>query len=220
MGVCVHQKFVFFFDTFFALFSIRLGNYDGFGGIRISSLILIFGRHLSNRPLKIRGYQKSHFLIFFGAFFCHKLWWFLKKLMNCTWYGHFWAALKVMSVGIYLRPPGTRNSMKHQGPTQKNKINFQPFSNLSGKTMAWNTTTTNLLKIRHGQEDSVLALWVLTLKFASNLYMPRRDFRCSSDIETQCDVNFVIACNLFACNLTIFEDGCKDWKGAGAPRCW
>ena len=34
--------------------------------------------------------------------------------------------------------------------------------------MAWNTTNTNLLKIRHGQEDSVLALWVLTLKFASN----------------------------------------------------
>ena len=58
-----------FFDAFFALFSILLGNYYGFGGIRISSLILIFGRHLSNRPLKIRGYQKSHFLIFLARFF-------------------------------------------------------------------------------------------------------------------------------------------------------
>ena len=58
-----------FFDAFFALFSILLGNYYGFGGIRISSLILIFGRHLSNRPLKIRGYQKSRFLIFLARFF-------------------------------------------------------------------------------------------------------------------------------------------------------
>ena len=58
-----------FFSMFFILFSIRLRNYDGFGGIRISSLILIFGRHLSNRPLKIRGYQKSHFLIFLARFF-------------------------------------------------------------------------------------------------------------------------------------------------------
>ena len=57
-----------FFDAFFALFSILLGNYYGFGGIRISSLILIFGRHLSNRPLKIRGYQKSHFWFFWRAF--------------------------------------------------------------------------------------------------------------------------------------------------------
>ena len=57
----VSIKSSFVFDTLFALFSILLGNYDGFGGIRISSLILIFGRHLSNRPLKIRGYQKSHF---------------------------------------------------------------------------------------------------------------------------------------------------------------
>ena len=71
MGVRVHQKFVFFirFSHFLAYRSIRLGNYDGFGGIRISSLILIFGRHLSNRPLKIRGYQKSHFLIFLARFF-------------------------------------------------------------------------------------------------------------------------------------------------------
>ena len=58
-----------FFDAFFALFSILLGNYYGFGGIRISSLILIFGRHLSNRPLKIRGYQKSLFFIFLARFF-------------------------------------------------------------------------------------------------------------------------------------------------------
>ena len=57
-----------FFYMFFTLFSIFSGNYDGFGGIRISSLILIFGRHLSNRPLKIRGYQKSHFWFFWRAF--------------------------------------------------------------------------------------------------------------------------------------------------------
>ena len=57
-----------FFMCFFTLFSILSGNYDGFGGIRISSLILIFGRHLSNRPLKIRGYQKSHFCFFWRAF--------------------------------------------------------------------------------------------------------------------------------------------------------
>ena len=60
---------VLFFDVFFALFSILLGNYYGFGGIRISSLILIFGRHLSNRPLKTRGYQKSHFVFFLSRFF-------------------------------------------------------------------------------------------------------------------------------------------------------
>ena len=65
----VSIKSSLFFATFFTLFSILLGNYDGFGGIRISSLILIFGRHLSNRPLKIRGYQKSHFLIFLARFF-------------------------------------------------------------------------------------------------------------------------------------------------------
>ena len=68
VGVCVHQKFIFF-DTFCTLFSILSGNYDGFGGIRISSLILIFGRHLPNRPLKIRGYQRSHFVIFLTRFF-------------------------------------------------------------------------------------------------------------------------------------------------------
>ena len=56
----------------------------------------------------------------------------------------------------------------------------------------------------------MLALWVLTLKFASNLYMLRRDFKYSSDIDIQCDGNFVIARNLLACNLTVFEDVCKD----------
>ena len=63
-----------FFDAFFALFSILLGNYYGFGGIRISSLILIFGRHLSNRPLKIRGVPKITFFDFFWrAFLLHFL---------------------------------------------------------------------------------------------------------------------------------------------------
>ena len=64
----VSIKSSFFFNTLFTRFSILLGNSDGVGGIRISSLILIFGRHLSNRPLKIRGYQKSHFWFFWRAF--------------------------------------------------------------------------------------------------------------------------------------------------------
>ena len=165
---------------------------------------MTFWHHFDEPAVESKGAPKITFFYFVGALFCYKFCWFLKKLQNCICYGHFWAALKVMSVGVYLRPPGIRNSMKHQGPTLK-KWNFQLFSNLSGKTMAWNTTNTHLLKIRHGQEDSVLALWVLTLKFASNLYMLRRDFRCFSDIEAQCNVNFKNACNILHAILQILK---------------
>ena len=90
MGACAHQRF-FFFDTFFALFSILLGNYDGFGSMQ------------------------SNIWCDFLLQFCH----FLKKLRNSICYGHFWAAHGVMSIGVYLRPPVHRNSMKRQGHTKK-----------------------------------------------------------------------------------------------------
>ena len=57
----VFIKSSFFFDTFFALFSANSGESDVFGGIRISSLILLFWRQLSRNAGRIVGYQKSHF---------------------------------------------------------------------------------------------------------------------------------------------------------------
>ena len=44
--VCI--KSLFFFDPFFALFSILLGNYDAFGGMQsniLANVILMFFRH-------------------------------------------------------------------------------------------------------------------------------------------------------------------------------
>ena len=44
----VSIKSSFFFDTFFALFSILLGNYDAFGGMQsniLANVILMFFRH-------------------------------------------------------------------------------------------------------------------------------------------------------------------------------
>ena len=67
-GVCVRQKFVFF-STCFALFSPIICQSDGFSGIRIVSLILIFLCPSSRNGKKKVGYQKSHFFIFLVRFF-------------------------------------------------------------------------------------------------------------------------------------------------------
>ena len=70
----------------------------------------------------------------------------------------------------------------------------------------------------------MLALWVLTLKFASNLYMLRRDFRYFSDIEIQCNVNFKNVCNILQAILQILKMCARGSKvpvhpGAGsAPK--
>ena len=56
--------------------------------------------------------------VIYGAIFCYNFCHFLKKLRNSICYGHFWAAHGVMSIGVYLRLPVHRNSMKHQGHTK------------------------------------------------------------------------------------------------------
>ena len=57
--------------------------------------------------------------VIYGAIFCYNFCHFLKKLRNSICYGHFWAAHGVMSIGVYLRLPVHRNSMKRQGHTKK-----------------------------------------------------------------------------------------------------
>ena len=85
-----------FFYTFFALFSANSGESDVSGGIRISSLILLFWRQLSRNAGRIVGYQKLHFF-FWRALLLH-FWLIFKEIpdsyMLQPLFGHSWGDVK------------------------------------------------------------------------------------------------------------------------------
>ena len=145
--------------------------------------LMYFWRHLARTALKKLGYQKSLFLIFVARFFVLFFCCFFKKIMNCICYGQFLAAQGVMSIGVFLRPPVLiwfdKTLRTH---TQQNRI-FKISLIPRRKSLREIPQILHFLKIRHRQENSVLALRLLILKLASNWYMVRRVFGCFSDAE-------------------------------------
>ena len=74
VGACVHQKFVFF-DPFFALFSIPLGNSDALGGIQSNMLandiLMFFWHHFERNTTVTKGVPKITLFVFFCLSFCY-----------------------------------------------------------------------------------------------------------------------------------------------------